>query len=178
MVNLLSPSEKKELLREHWLRFGIIVLCALFLLEILSVVYFTPAYYTLYLSTKGLEQNLSDLRSITPEGAKEAEADLALIKQQMALLKITEGVVDVPPSVLLQEIILQKPLGIDIASFSYVRTASAVNMQISGVALTQEDIFAFRRNVKANPRVLDFKYGGNYVTLKNDISFTATITFK
>lgn len=178
MINLLPQSEKKELLREYWMRFGIIVLCLFLALEVLGMVLFVPAYYALYLNTRDLAQSLMELRALTPEGAKEAQQSLAAIKKEITLLKLSDGIIDVPPSVLLDEIALQKPQGIELSAFSYVRTANTASIQLSGTARTQEDLLAFRRNVKTNPRVLDFKYASNFITQKTDINFSATVTFK
>ena len=178
MINLLPPSEKKKLLREYWMRFGIIVLWAVFALEVFAVAVLTPSYYTLYLNTRGLAQSLAELRALTPEGAKEALQNLAAIQQQMALLKISDGTIDAPPSLLIGEIIQQKPQGVELFGLSYARTAKGANIQVSGTAQTQEAILAFRRNVKTNPRVSEFKYGSSFITKKTDIDFTASITFQ
>lgn len=177
MINFLPPAEKKALIHEYWMRFGIIVLCAIFVLELFTLVSFIPSYYVLYLSTRDLAQNLAQLQALTPEGAKEALQNLAMIKKEIALLKLSDGIVDVPPSLLLQEVASQKPQGIELSAFAYTRTANTVTMQISGTALTQEALLAFRRSAKTNPRVLDFKYGSSFITQKTNIDFTAVITF-
>lgn len=178
MINLLPQPEKKELLRERWLRFVIVVLWSVLVLELLSVVLFTPAYYALYLSTSDLSRNLSERRALIPKDTEGAGSGLTVINKEIAILKISPRIVDVPPSLLLQEVILQKPVGIDLYTFAYVRTADTVSIQFSGTAPTQEDLLAFRRNVKMNPRVLDFKYGGSFVTKKTNIDFTTMITFQ
>lgn len=178
MINLLPQSEKGELLHGRWLRLGIILCCLLLTLEVVGVVFLTPAYYALYLSTNDLTQSLAQLQALAPKNAKGAEESLATIKKAMALLEPSSGIVDVPPSFLLQEITKQKPEGVDLFAFSYVRTANAASIQLSGVAATQEDLLAFRRNVQANPRVQDLKYGSSFIIRKSDIDFTATVTFK
>jgi hypothetical protein len=178
MINLLPPEEKKKLLREYWMRFGVIVLWAIFALEVFTVAVLTPSYYSLYLNTRGLAQSLAERRALTPEGAKEALENLAAIKQQMALLKVSDATIDAPPSLVLGEIIEQKPQGIEIFGFTYSRTAKSAIVQVSGTAQTQEAMLAFRRNVKTNPRVSDFKYGSNFITQKTNIDFTASINFQ
>ena len=178
MINLLPQPEKKELLRERWLRFVVVVLWSILMLELLSVVLFTPAYYALYLSTSGLARSLSEIQALMPKSADEANSGLTVIEKEIAILSTSSGIVDVPPSLLLQEIILQKPPSIDLYTFAYVRMTDTASIQLSGTAPTQEDLLAFRRNVKTNPRVLDFKYGGSFVTQKTNIDFTTTIIFK
>lgn len=178
MINLLPRQEKQKLLHERWVRLGIILCWSVLVLEVFGMVFFVPAYYTLYLNTRDLARNLAQLRALTPNGAKGTQQDLALAKKEIAVLKVSSSIVNVQPSALLQEVILQKPEGIDFSSFAYVRTADTASIQLSGTALTQEDLLAFRRNVKVNPRVIDFKYGSSFITQKTDISFTTTITFQ
>ncbi len=178
MINLLPPAEKKELLREYWLRLGIIILCCVFVLELLTVVLFTPAYYALYINTKDLAETLQAKQVLAPKGASEAQKSLLIIKGEIDILHTSTTTIDQEPSTLLGEIVAQKPQGIDISAFTYNRTANTISMQFSGTAQTQEDLLLFRRNVKTNPRVLDFKYGSSFITQKSNIDFTATITFQ
>lgn len=178
MINLLSQDEKKKLRREYYLRFGIIALCAFFVLEMLSLLLFTPAYYTLYLSTKDLSEGLLEKRALAPMESDEAQKNLTKIKKEIAQLQPSLGIVDVPLSVLFAEIVAQKPGGIELNMFAYIRSGNSVSMQVSGVAQTQEDLIAFRRDIKTNPRILDFKYGSSFITKKSNIDFNAVSTFK
>lgn len=178
MINLLPPPEKKKLLEEFWLRLGVVVLCSIFALEILSAVLFIPSYYALFLSTGDLARSLAQKQAIRPEGSITAQQSLATINGEIALLKPGGTVLDVPISTIVQEITAQMPQGVLLRAFAYLRTADGISVQLSGNARTQEDLFAFRRNVKTNPRVLDFKYGSSFVTQKTNIDFSTVITFQ
>jgi hypothetical protein len=178
MINLLPAAEKKKLRKEYLFRLGIVVLVGIFLLEILSVVLFVPAYYALHLSTGDLSRILLEKKAQQPEGADQVGQDLAAIKKNVDLLKESGTVADVPPSVLLGEIIAQKPLGITLSLLSYTRAGAGANLQFSGNALTQDDLLAFRRNVNTNPRKPDFKYGSSFITQKSNIDFSTSIVLK
>lgn len=178
MINLLPLSEKKKLLREHQLRLGIVVLSFLFALELFGFFVFIPAYYALYLNGNDLARTLSEKQALTPKEAREAPQMLAMIKKEIAVLYPSTNITDTPPSLLLREILASKPEGIWFNAFAYTRASDAVSMNFSGIARTQDDLLAFRRDVKANPRVLDFKYASSFIIKKSDIDFSATITFR
>ncbi|HEY9585847.1 MAG TPA: hypothetical protein VJJ02_04645 [Candidatus Paceibacterota bacterium] len=178
MINLLPEDEKKKLTRERRVRLGVVMLWCVFALEMLTLLFFTPAYYVLYLNTEDLTQAISERRALTPKGTNEAQASLAKIKKEMALLQPSSGIADVLPSVLFGEVVAQKPQGVTLNVLTYTRATEDVTIQLSGIALVQEDLLAFRRNVKTNPRVVDFKYGSSFITKKTDIDFNAVITFR
>lgn len=178
MINLLPHDEKKKLLHEYRLRLFIVLLCAFFALEMLGLLLFTPAYYTIYLSVRDLRQSLLEKRALAPKVDDEAQMSLAKVKKEIAQLKPSADIVDVPPSLLLEELILQKPSGIVLNALAYARTVDGVSIQFSGTALLQEDLLLFRRNVKMDPRVVDFKYGSSFITKKTNIDFSAAVTLK
>lgn len=178
MINLLPQKEKNELQREHRLRLAVVFCAGVFMLELLSVVLFTPAFYALYTSTADVAQSLADRRALVPIGTVEAQQGLAAVSGEIALLASGSTIIDAPPSSLLADVIAQKPMGIELRTLSYGRGANTVTLQLSGTALTQEDLLAFRRNVKTDPRVTDFKYGSSFITQKTDINFSATITLQ
>ncbi|MDO8520537.1 MAG: hypothetical protein Q7S52_00280 [bacterium] len=177
MINLLPPAEKKQLRREYWFRLGVVVLVAVFLLEVFGLLAFVPAYYALTSSTGDLAKSISERKALTPEDNAEVGRDLASIKKEIGILALAETAIDTPPSTLLEEIIPQRPQGIEFSAFAYVR-ADNPTIQLSGIAATQEDLLAFRRNMQANVHVSDFKYGSSFITQKADIHFSATINFK
>ncbi len=178
MINLLPQTEKDRLRREYLLRFGIVVLASVCILEALTFLLFLPTYYALFTSTRDLTKNILERKNLTPEEDATIGRDLALIKAEIALLRPTDAVIDVPPSVLFEEIIRGKPGGIKISAFAYVRGESKPTLQLNGIGETQDDLLAFRRNVQANPRVSDFKYSTSFITQKANIPFSATINFK
>ncbi|OGZ08745.1 MAG: hypothetical protein A3D65_04035 [Candidatus Lloydbacteria bacterium RIFCSPHIGHO2_02_FULL_50_13] len=177
MINLLPQAEKKQLRREYWLRLAIVVLAIVFMLEMFPLLLFVPTYYALFTSTRDLADSITERKALTPTDDAELERSLASVKREIGLLAFTSGVQDVPPSVLIEEIVLQKPQGIELTAFAYQKGESAT-LQVSGVALTQEDLLAFRRNIQANQRVLEFKYGSSFITQKANIPFSAAISFK
>ncbi len=178
MINLLPEVEKTKLRREYWLRFGVIVFAIVLALEAFSFLLFVPTYFALHTSAKDLSENIEKRKALTPEDGPEIERALASVKKELGALQLSEGIIDVPPSALLVEILSHKPDGIEFSAIAYVRGADAPTLQISGTAATQDDLLAFRRNAQANPRILDFKYGSSFITQKSNIPYSAAITFK
>lgn len=177
MINLLPQEEKKQLRSEYWLRFGVVLFSAVFILEVFTLLVFVPTYYALITSTGDLAKNIAERKKFTPTEDANIERGLASIKKELAIFAPAAGSLDALPSVLLEEIILQKTRGIELTAFAYLRGDKPM-LQLSGTAETQEDLLAFRRNVQQNPHVLEFKYGSSFITQRANIPFSATINFK
>lgn len=179
MVNLLPQPEKKKLLKMYRLRIVALVLVAMFVIEILTMVLFLPAFYVLYSVTKNLADELDQKRHMIPEGESSAQQELAAIKKEIAILKPSTETIDVLPSVIFTEIFTQKPDGIRIGTVSYARNLKNAAVQMSGHARTSEDMLLFQKNLKQNPRVASTQYANNsFIIKKTDIDFTITITLK
>lgn len=178
MINLLPRYEQDRLAREYVMRIGVVVLAGIFVLELFALALFAPTYYALYVSTRDLAQDIEDRKKLVPAEDATVAASLATIKKEIAQLQPSEAVVDVPLSLLLEELVRAKTAGLTISAFGYVRGETNPSLQLTGVGATQEDLLGFRRNMQANPRVLDFKYGTSFITTKSNIPFTATINFK
>lgn len=177
-INLLPQEAQRRLRREFWLRFSAVVLVGILLLELFAVALFTPTYYALHVSTRDLAKSIEERKKLVPAEDASVASDLAAIKKEIAQLKPTDTTADLPPSVLLDGVVREKPPGIAISALAYVRGEKSPSLQLSGIAETQEDLLAFRRIAQANPQVLDFKYSTSFITTKADIPFSATITFK
>lgn len=179
MVNLLPQSEKKKLLKMYRLRIGALILVALFVIEVLTMALFLPAFYVLDSVTKNLADELEQKRHMIPEGESSAQQELAAIKKEIAILKPSTETIDVLPSVILTEILTQKPDGISISTVSYARNLKNAAVQMSGHARASEDMLLFQKNLKQNPRVASTQYANNsFIIKKTDIDFTITVTLK
>ena len=179
MINLLSPSAKRKLAVEYRLRLGIVVLWFVFALEILAGIAFAVPYLILSANVDTLAKGIEQRRSLMPTEDAGAEAALKNIKSEITLLKQGSGITEVPPSVLLQNVLDGKPRGILVNAFSYGLVGKGgVEMQLSGIAGTRDGLLEFQANLKKNPQVSNIKYGSSFITKKTDIAFTVTITFK
>ncbi len=178
MINLLPAHAKKKLAQEYKIRLGVVVLCLIIGLEILSIGLFAPAYFTISASTKSLQQQLSDTRAATPKEGEDVQRQILAIKKEIDLLKPSAGASSTPPSALLNELLLDKPRGIEITSFAYARTKTNIGIQLSGLALTRDELLAFQNSLRANPLVADIKYGSSFITKKTNIDFVITVTMK
>jgi hypothetical protein len=180
MINLLPQFEKKKLLNEYRLRAGIIVLCAVFMLELLMAVLLSPSYYLIETAEKTLRADLIIKKQVASSTVGEdQQKKIALIQSKVALLNPPLHPNDMLPSQVLREILAQKPSGISVSSFAYVKTGTApAAAQLSGVAGTREDLLAFQRMLKENPRFSDIKYAQSFITRKTDINFQLTVMVK
>lgn len=179
MINLLPPHAKKSLTKDYHIRVGIIFLSALLLIEILTLVFFTPSYYVLNLSTNKLQNELAQRELLSPGGNKEASAELAAIKKEMALLRPSGGLEgSTTPSHLLDQVLLSKPRGIEISAFVFTNNKDKIEIQLSGIASTREDLLAFRKALSAQQNIGEVKFGNSFITRKTDIDFLIMILFK
>lgn len=179
MINLLPHIAKKKLLDEYRLRAGVIIFCALFILEVFTVLALAPSYYLIDTAQKTLHTEIAAKKALVPVGEQDAQKQIAIIKAEMALLNPTQGLGDSAPSKILSDILAQKPVGIGINSFAYGRTSALIAVaQLSGSADTREDLLAFQRKLKDNVHFTDIKYAQSFITKKTDIDFQLTLTIK
>lgn len=178
MINLLPNHAKKSLAKEFKLRLGVVVLCVVIGLEILTAVLFLPAYLTISASTKTLSEQLGATRAATPKEGEDVQKQILGIKKEIELLKPAVGASSTPPSVLLGELLKDKPRGIEISAFAYARAKTSIGVQLSGLALTRDELLAFQKSLRANPLVADIKYGSSFITKKTNIDFVITVTLK
>ncbi len=179
MINLLPEFEKRKLLKEYRLRAGIIILCSVFFLEILSAVLLAPSYYLIDAAKNALTAELAAKKGVTSSAVEDPQNKGALITSDILLLNPPLGSGDIPPSQILSDILAQKPQGISVSSFAYGRAGTTgASAQLSGVAGTREDLLAFQRMLKENPRFSDIKYAQSFITKKIDIDFQLTVMIK
>lgn len=177
MINLLPQSEKKQILGAYRMRLGVIVLWAIFALLLFAAASLAPSYIAVDRRTKELATQLEEKKQSAPVGGEEAQRELARIKEEIARLKLPPES-DLLASALLTLVFAQKPAGIDVSSVAYADTGAVTTAQLSGMAATREDLLAFQRNLKNNPRFTEVKYAQSFIIQKTDISFQLTITIK
>lgn len=177
MINLLPQLEKKKILGAYRMRLGVVVLWAILALLIFAGAALAPSYMLVDRMTKNLATELAEKKQSAPVGEEEAQGELTRIKEEIARLKLPSEN-DRIASLLLTLVFAQKPVGIDISSIAYANTNPTVAIQLSGMAATREDLLAFQRNLKSNPRFTDVKYAQSFIIQKTDIAFQLTITIK
>lgn len=177
MINLLPPLEKKKILGAYRLRLSVIVLWVIFALLLFAAVSLAPSYLYVDGKIKALAVELEEKKQSAPVGGEESQRELALIKEEIARLKPPpDG--DITASVLLSQVLGRKPVGIDVVSLAYADTNPVITVQLSGMAATREDLLAFQRDLKSDPRFTEVKYAQSFIIQKTDIAFQLTITIK
>lgn len=178
MINLLPPFEKKKLQKEFRMRYGIVLLLALLALEIVSFILFIPSYLIVQGSTTSLNTELAEKQGTQALSGDTTQGDLNTIKAEIALLK-GKGVNNTPPSQLMTILLSQKPAGISISHFAYVRTDIGTSVQINGNALSPNDLILFRKLLKDDKdHIKEAKYAQSFINKKADIDFLLTVDFK
>lgn len=178
MINLLPQSEKKKLQKEFYLRYGVVVLVVLLILEIVSGVLFIPSYIALSNSTNTMEANLASMKSIALPGGDATQNDLNIIKSEISVLKNNDPL-NATPSQLMSVVLGLKPAGIAISRFTYAHAETGNSVQISGNAAKPEDLILFRKLIKDDKEhVKDARYAQSFINRKSDIDFLLTIDFK
>lgn len=178
MINLLSPIEKKKILKEYRLRLGVIVLVGVLTLEIIGFMSLVPSYAAIASSSGALSEQLAEKKMVALPGGDETQKKLDVIKKEIGLLKVMNGVKDIPPSSVMGDALKVKPEGIDVSVFAYGRSGEDVMIQIGGVARTREDLLAFQRSLKGNSHFADVRYAESFITKKTDINFQLTFKLK
>ncbi len=179
MINLLSPSEKKKILREYYVRLGVLVALGVLLTEIVTFAMLLPSYAAITTEVDALTTELNERKSAVLPGDEEAQQELNMIKEKVALLKPSSAPLDRAPSVVLMEMLREKPRGLDISSFTYGRSNADVLIQVGGMARTREDLLAFQRSLLREDSIFtDVRYSENFLTKKEDINFQLTIKLK
>ncbi len=177
MINLLPPIAKKKLHREYRLRLGIVVLWAIFVLEIFAVALFAPSYFILNSVTNTLANELAQKKLLSPATNAEIPSQLVEIKKELALLKLSGEVHDMLPSRLINELLDNKPRGVEFSAISYAESSGVVVIQLSGTAGTREELLILQKILKTSI-VESVKFGSSFITRKPPIDFIVTITFK
>lgn len=177
MINLLSPRAKKKLWREYRTRLAVAVLGACFSLEVLAALLFFPTFVSLQSTTTSLENALDQEKLRSPENSTEIAKQLAVIKDELVLLRPVGTTTDVLPSTLLASILTNKPKGISIDALAYQRDKEKVSIQLSGVASTREDILSFKKILSSNPQFVVARTN-DYIIKKTNIAFTINLSLK
>ena len=178
MINLISPQAKKKLLSEYRMRLGVIILCALFLLEIFAGLVFAPTYFSLHRTETQLQAKLEGLKQNLPPNSADIEAEVASLKSEIAILRPKNSTsTPLIPSELLTSIIENKPKGISIDAIAFQSEKNTFSIQLSGVARTREDILAFKNTLGKNPH-FSLAKSNDYIIKKTDITFSVVLTVK
>ncbi|OGZ05495.1 MAG: hypothetical protein A2845_05790 [Candidatus Lloydbacteria bacterium RIFCSPHIGHO2_01_FULL_49_22] len=177
MINLLPPIAKKTIHKEYRLRLVIVVLCALFVLELSSVILFLPSYFIMNSMTKTLADELEQKKTLSPEVNEQIPSQLTTIKKELALLQSSDDILGIPPSRLIGELLQNKPRGIELSSVAYAEMGGIIAIQFSGTAITREELLALQKAFKTS-MVESIKFGSSFITKKSPIDFTVTVTFK
>ena len=175
MINLLPQHEKKKLLKEFRLRFVVLALLTLLLLEVIMFVSFIPSYYSLTAATSDLETSLAFKKKQAPPGSDATQNDLNTIKNEIALLKFGNETL---PSDIMTTVFAAKPQGVNVSRFTYGHSASAISVQLSGVAGTREDLLLFERLLRNSPLFSNVSHAQNFITKRTDIEFQLTLSLK
>lgn len=177
MINLLPPVAKKTIHKEYRLRLGIVLLWVLFVLEVSAFALYVPSYFILNTITNTLENELAQKKMLAPSANDQIPAQLATIKKELALLKPSDDIQDIPPSRLIGDLLANKPRGIEFSAIAYAEMNGVIAVQFSGTATTREEMLALQKTLKT-PMVDSIKFGSSFITKKSPIDFTVTVTFK
>ena len=179
MINLLPQHEKKKLRKEFYQRYGGVLLAVVLICEVSLFVALIPSYLVLNSSVSDLTQKLDQKKKEILPGGDLAQNQLNTITSEIALLKQGGTITETPPTQLLISLLAQKPDGVSVSRFSYLRNPTTVAIQLSGVGSTRESLLLFQKllsNKQANPHIIDAKYPQSFLLKKNDIDYVLTIT--
>jgi hypothetical protein len=179
MINLLSPAEKKKIKREYFLRIGVIAAIGLLVLELVVIGTLVPSYLAITSSVRALSDELELKKANILPGNAEAQVELVTLKEKIALLKSTTATSEIPVSTIIEEVLKEKPRGVDVSLFAYGNSGSDIVIQIGGFARTREELLAFQRSLSKSEGIFtDVQNAQNFITKKTDITFQLTLKLK
>lgn len=179
MINLLSRSAKKKLWNEYRSRLGVIILCAVLLLELFTATVFFPTYYALSTTTDSLSDTLSREQQNSPEKNDEIAKQISTFKSELSLLRppTSTSTTPVVPSEVISRILKNKPRGIAVSAISLQKEKDVTSVLLSGIANTREDMLAYKNTLRLDPQFTVAR-GNDDIIKKTNITFSITLVIK
>ncbi len=171
MLHLLSPKEKKNILREYHLRLVVVTLLFVALLSVVTVALLLPSFFL-----SDVKENASAGR-VAALDIPHATLDEASLKAfdtaRRTLSKIQVIGKSLSPSEMFEKILDLRPSGITVSSALYGSgEAGKVGVKIAGTALNRSTLVSYVDAVKATKIFSEVDFPVNNLAQEKDIQFT------
>ena len=153
MVNLVSPAQKKKLLRLYLLRVTAVAFFALAAVGVSVLVVLTPSYLVIHADADQAEEYVQTATELASQRAKgQSPETLARFHEAVSLLTKTAR----PPSYahILDLTTQDRPLGVTLSSLSVVyEDSGAARVTLAGTARTRAELIAYANSLKKVPEL-------------------------
>ncbi len=152
MINLIPTEEKKEIVKDFYLRFSVIFFIVLNFLILLFLIAILPSYLISYEKKNSINNKFEMQKNeIIPEIDQKAQASIKDLDAKLALLDKTKNSQYVFSKKVIDEIISKKVSGIKITSFSYENNSlEGKKVNITGIAGNREQLLLFRKLLESD----------------------------
>lgn len=177
LTNLLPPERQSTLLRDYFLRLGVVTAVLLGILTLVSAVLLVPTYVFLVKSATAKEAQLATIESaLSSANEKELSVRLAALTADAAVLTALSNAPSA--SAIMRAVLALSRPGITLSGFAYTPTAKKVSstLTVSGTAATRDALRNYQLALQGAPFALSAVLPVSAYAKDTNITFTITVT--
>jgi hypothetical protein len=174
MFSFLPHDYKKKVMRIYRSRLLALYLIGLIFVGTFSVAMLVPSYKIAISRNMEVLAELESLRKsidLKKNNDTSAFVELASAKIKATLSNKSSGYV----TNVIKEILSRKGSNISLSDMSFDRTATGLNMTLSGVALNRDSFLGFIKDLKASDYLKSINYPVSTLAKDKNISFSLTL---
>jgi hypothetical protein len=174
MFSFLPHDYKKKIIRIYRSRLLALYLIGLIFVGTFSVAMLVPSYKLSLSRNVEVNAELASLRKsidLKKNNDTSEFVDGASVKIKAAVSNKHNGYV----TNIIKEVLSRKSSSISLSDMSFERTATGLNMNLSGVALTRETFLSFVKDLRASDYFKSINYPVSTLAKDKNISFALTL---
>ncbi len=177
MVNLLTVSEKKQILKEYKIRLVIVLLFASAVLIVIATIFLIPPYVMSITKYDNMSSRLEiEKKKISDMSGDEDPIKITKdVNNKLKILNEIKSTLPNPYSIT-TIIIKNKPTGLLIDAILYDRDKDKEKITINGVAKNRETLLLFLRSMDAESEFTDVKLPISSFVKGENINFSLLAT--
>lgn len=173
MTNLLPPLERKKIVRMYRMRAasaGLVIIGVSFLV---GAVLLLPSLFLTESRKGSIEEQAKVIEdSISTRSVMDFESAIDLTRKKLLALPKE----NIFPSMLIEEILKEKPRSVSLSEFSFQRTGEQEGtLSIEGVAASRDTLVAFNNALEKNEYFIDVSLPISDLAANRDIQFSMTM---
>ncbi len=175
MINLIPTAYRQDLVREYWIRLGIVALFFVAGACLTGALFIMPSFFTVTLQERSLKVERVAQEENAVGNANSLETVLAQSDQKIAILaaKYTSPAL----TDLMSSIIQKKPAGVILEGIRYERAQNkGETLVLSGTSATRDALVLFQEALRKEPRIANVQLPISDLASSANISFTLTAT--
>jgi len=170
MFKLLTEEERKKVASEYATRRVILMLFAFSLVLVVGLIGLSPSYVRSNARQKEVLERTRIINN-SPKRGDEAEIEVWLSKVNNELQLLSPALDVDRPSDFIDQILIEKNVGVRITSFSWTKSKNKVTLSVRGVAATRQALIAFEDRINASGHFVDVVLPVSNLATDKDIDF-------